>query len=98
MALRYYLGVAEPGANNWSVSFPAFPGVVSVGDTMAEVIAHGSDALASAIDAMQDSGQTIPEDYTVDPMAADYDRADYTDPHLIILSADVGGRRSTSTL
>ena len=92
MALRHYLGIAEPGPDNWSISFPAFPGVISVGDSMADVIAHGRDALASAIDAMQEDEQPIPEDYTNDPAASQYDRTAYHDPHVIVLSAEVSTR------
>lgn len=55
MAQRHYLGTTEPGVDNWSISFPAFSGVISVGDTFAEVLEHGRDALASAVDAIQEA-------------------------------------------
>lgn len=91
MATRRYLGIAERGAKNWGISFPAFPGVTSLGDTMAEVIANGHDALASAIDAMQEYGTVIPEDYTRDTNATEYDLSHYEDPHVVVLSAEVSG-------
>ena len=92
MAIRHYLGIAEPGLQNWSISFPAFPGVVSVGNSFAEVIGHGQDALASVIEAMQAEGQTVPSDYANDPGAASYDRADYSNPHVVVLAAEIGAQ------
>ena len=90
MVTRTYIGIAERGAQNWGISFPSFPGVISIGDSLPEVIAHGRDALASAVDVMQEDGQLIPADYTADPNAAEYDRSHYQDPHLVLLSVEVG--------
>ena len=92
MGTRSYIAVAENGAGNWGISFPAFPGVTSVGDTLAEVIAHGRDALASAIEAMEDDGADIPVDYAVDPNGLRYDRSHYEDPHIVVMSVEVGTR------
>ncbi len=91
MAQRHYLGITEPGADNWSISFPAFPGVISVGDTFAEALEHGRDALASAVDAMQEDGQALPPDYTVNAEPG-YDPADYRDPRVVVLSVEVASK------
>lgn len=92
MATRYYAGIAEPGPNNWSISFPAFPGVVTVGDTLASLVAHASDALASVIEVMEADGTLIPEEFTGLPAAAIFDPADYADPHAVLVPVKVSGR------
>jgi len=93
METRYYLGVAEPGPNNWAISFPNFPvGVFTVGDTFADLMAHASDALASAIEAMEEDGDPIPESYSGNPELTGYDPADYHDPHVVVVSVPVNAR------
>ena len=92
MSQRHYLGIVEPGPNNWSISFPAFPGVISVGDTFAEVLEHGRDALASALDAMQEDGDDLPPDYTATGDSPGYNPADYQDPRLVVLSVEVASK------
>ena len=91
MPQRHYLGIAEPGPDNWSISFLAFPGTISVGSTLADVLEHGRDALASVVDAMQEDGVALPPDYTVDPQA-EYDPADYQDPHVVVLSVEIASK------
>lgn len=61
MATRYYLAIAEPGPNNWSISFPAFPGAVTVADTFSGLLMHARDALASVINEMRQDGEPIPD-------------------------------------
>ncbi len=69
MTTRHDIGIAEPGPNGWSLSFPAFPGVVTVGDSFGELVDHARDALASAVEAMQEDGLPLPADITDDPGA-----------------------------
>jgi len=88
------MGIAEPGKNNWSISFPAFPGVVTTGDTLTELLANGRDALASVIEALQEDGAAIPESYDGALRSAGYNAADYHDPHMVLLSVEIGGRAS----
>ncbi len=92
MATRYYVGIAEPGPNNWSISFPAFPGVITVGDTLAALVAHVSDALACAIEAMEADGAVIPEEFTGPLAATIFDPADYANPHAVLVPVEVSGR------
>lgn len=92
MVMRYYLGVAEEGPNNWSISFPALPGVVTTGETFGELVAHASDAIASAIEAMQEDGIPIPGDIDGAPDAHEFNRLDYTDPCIVMVGVEAGGR------
>ena len=93
VATRYFLGIAEPGANNWSISFPAFPGTVTTGDTFADLMTNARDALASVVAAMEEEGQPIPEGYDGRPEAQPaFDAADYQDPRFVVTPVDVGGR------
>ena len=44
MATRHYIGIAETDGDGWSLGFPAFPGTVTTGDTLAELLGHARDA------------------------------------------------------
>jgi predicted RNase H-like HicB family nuclease len=92
MATRHYLGVVEPAAEGWSISFPAFPGAVSAGNTFAEVMANGRDALASVIEAMREDGDEVPESFDGELGKAGYNAAYYHDPRIVMISVEVGGK------
>ena len=92
MTIRHYLGVAEPGADTWSLSFPAFPGAVTTGDTLAALLTNAQDALASVVEAMQEDGAALPNCVYVVRCASGFDTADYHDPHLVLVPVEVCGR------
>jgi predicted RNase H-like HicB family nuclease len=93
MAVRSYIGVAERAEGNWSISFPAFPGTVTTGDTLAALYGHAKDALGSVIEAMQEDGLAIPESLeTLPDSAANIRASDYIDPRIMIVPVEVGGR------
>jgi predicted RNase H-like HicB family nuclease len=54
MTTRHYLGIAEHLPENWSISFPAFPGTVTTGRDFAELMTNARDALASVVAAMDE--------------------------------------------
>jgi predicted RNase H-like HicB family nuclease len=62
MATKTYLAVAdhEPGEGLHSIMFPAFPGVTSVAETLADLIPQARDALATAVEDMEASGEGLP--------------------------------------
>ena len=91
MAVRYYLGVAENGDGNWSISFPGVPGVVSAGDSFSELLQHAPDALLSAFEALTEDGQPIPDDSITDPASSIYDPADYENSRAVMVPVDIGG-------
>ena len=61
MAARYFPAVVERGATNYGVTFPDFPGCVSVVGSIERAIEHGHDALAAHIELMLEDGDPIPE-------------------------------------
>jgi len=94
MALRHYLGIAEPGPQNWSISFPAFPGVVTTGNSFSELLAHARDALASVIEAIQEDEQTIPDGFEASADSVPgFVSSGYRDPHVVLVPVEVGGRK-----
>jgi predicted RNase H-like HicB family nuclease len=93
MTTRHYLGIAEPGPENWSISFPSFPGAVTTGESFAQLMANARDALASVVGAMEEDGQVVPEGFDGSPGSSPgFDAADYRDPHFVLVSVEVGGR------
>ena len=58
MATKYYLAIADrlPHETNWSILFPAFPGVTSVAETFADVMRQAKVALASVVEDMKKPG------------------------------------------
>ena len=93
MTVRNYLGVAERAEGNWSISFPAFPGTVTAGQTLAELYTHAKDALASVVEAMQEDGQALPDSLEASPddAAPAFKALDYANPHIMVIPVDVGG-------
>jgi predicted RNase H-like HicB family nuclease len=61
MAARFFPAVVERGATNFGITFPDFPGCVSVGDSIEQAIEHGHEALAAHIELMLEDGDPIPE-------------------------------------
>jgi predicted RNase H-like HicB family nuclease len=76
----------------WSISFPAFPGVVTTGDSFADLMANARDAIASVVAAMEEDGEPIPEGFIGDPGSALYDQTGYQSPHVVLVPANVSGR------
>ena len=79
MTTRHYLGIAEQLPENWSISFPAFPGTVTTGGDFAELLTNARDALASVVAAMEEDGERIPDSFDASPEAPSYNPADYTE-------------------
>jgi predicted RNase H-like HicB family nuclease len=92
MTTRHYLGIAERLPDNWSISFPAFPGTVTTGRDFAELVTNARDALVSVVAALEEDGEPIPESFDAAPEELTYNPADYHDPRIVLLSVEVGGR------
>jgi len=88
MATRHYIGIAESDGNGWSLGFPAFPGTVTTGDTLADLLGHARDALASVVGAMEEDGLTLPASADADTYAPTCDLADYINPHIVIVPVE----------
>ena len=92
MTTRHYLGIAEQLPENWSISFPAFPGTVTTGGDFAELMTNARDALASVVAAMEEDGERIPDSFDASPAAPSYNPADYSEPRIVLVPVEVGGR------
>lgn len=66
MAARYFPAVVERGTTNYGITFPDFPGCVSVGDSVEHTIERGHQALAAHIELMLEDGDPIPEPGAID--------------------------------
>lgn len=93
MATKYYLAVADrlPGESNWSIIFPDFPGVTSVAETFAAVMRQAKDALATAVEDMEQDGEALPPSIEEDALP-DYDRTAFHDPRTLLVPVETTGR------
>jgi predicted RNase H-like HicB family nuclease len=93
MTTKNYLAIAEqrPGESNWSIVCPDFPGVTSVAEKAADVPRQAHDALATAIEDMEQDGEALPP--SVDGgVLPSLDRADYHDPRTLLVTVEAAGR------
>ena len=93
--MRYVSFIHRDGAG-YGVSFPDFPGCVSVGDTVDEAVRHGCEALAFHVEGLVADGARIPPPRSIDAIKADADLADWrqgADFVLIPLLLDRGSSR-----
>ena len=58
---RCYLGAVSEEHGHYGIVFRDFPGCVSSGETLADVLAMGAEALSGHIAAMLDDGDAVPE-------------------------------------
>ena len=83
--MRYvsFIHWAEAG---FGVSFPDFPGCVSVGDTVDDAVRHGSEALAFHVEGLVHDGVAIPSPRSIDAIKADPELADWRrDADLVVI-------------
>ena len=79
MTVRYVAFIHKDEDTGFGISFPDFPGCISVGDTRAEAVCQGAEALALHVEGMIEDGQPIPpprslEDIRADPELAEWRR------------------------
>lgn len=72
-----YVALIHRDDAGYGVSFPDFPGCVSVGDTVDDAVWHGSEALAFHVEGLADDGEPIPQPRSIDAIKADPDLADW---------------------
>ena len=68
--MRYVSFIHRDDAG-YGVSFPDFPGCVSVGDTADDAVRQACEALAFHVDGLFDDGQPIPQPRSIDAIKAD---------------------------
>jgi predicted RNase H-like HicB family nuclease len=93
VATKYYLAIADrlPDESNWSITFPDFPGVTSVAEKFADVMHQAKDALATAVEDMEQEREALPPSVEEDA-PPDYDRAAYHDPRTLLVPVETTGR------
>lgn len=58
---KSYLGAVCEGGGTYGIVFRDFPGCISAGDALDEVLAMGQEALQGHIEVMIDHGDVVPE-------------------------------------
>ena len=75
--MTYYLGVIHKDPDSdFGISFPDFPGCISAGSTLQEVMDMGREALGAHIELMREIGETIPPPSSIEAVEADPDFSD----------------------
>ena len=92
MTTRSYLAIVDrvPG-ENWSITFPDFPGVTAVAERAADIHDQARDALASAVEDMEQAGEALPPSIE-EGAFPDCDRAVFHDPQNWIIPIETSGR------
>ena len=91
-----YVSFIHRDEAGYGVSFPDFPGCVSVGDTVDDAVLHGSEALAFHVESLVEDGEPIPVPRSIDAIKADRDLDEWrrgADFVLIPLLLDRGSSR-----
>jgi predicted RNase H-like HicB family nuclease len=77
--MTYYIGVIHKDPHSdFGISFPDFPGCISAGSTLEEVMAMGREALTFHMEGMAEDHQPIPAPSPIEAVMADPDFADGT--------------------
>ena len=91
-----YVSFIHRDEAGFGVSFPDFPGCLSVGATIDDAVRLGSEALAFHVEGLVDSGEVIPPPRSIDAIKAAPELADWrrdADLVLIPLLLDRGSSR-----
>ena len=75
--MRYVSFIHKDRDSDYGISFPDFPGCVSVGDTIDDAVRHGCEALAFHVEGLLDDGEAIPVPRPIEAIKADPELADW---------------------
>ena len=75
--MRYVAFIHSDEEASFGISFPDFPGCISVGESREEAIRRGTEALAFHIDGMVEDGEPIPPSRSVKAIKADPNLTDW---------------------
>ena len=82
--MRYVSFIHRDDAG-YGVSFPDFPGCVSVGDSLDDAVRRGCEALAFHVEGLRDDGEPIPPPRFIDAIKADPELADWREGADLVL-------------
>ncbi len=85
MERRYYPAQIEQGESNYGIWFVDFPGCVSAGDTIADAIEGGHEALSLHVWGMTEMGQALPP--------ASHPRIEEGSPAVSMISVTLPGKK-----
>ncbi len=75
--MRYVAFIHHELEVGYGISFPDFPGCVSLGNTVDEAVRHGCEALAFHFEGMVSDGDPIPSPRTIEEIKADDELAEW---------------------
>ena len=93
--MRYVSFIHRDDAG-YGISFPDFPGCVSVGDIVDDAVRNGCEALAFHVEGLSADGEPVPPPRSIDAIKADPELADWrrgADIVLVPLLLDRGSSR-----
>ena len=94
--MRYASFIHRDEGSGYGISFPDFPGCVSVGDTVDDAIRNGCDALAFHVEGLCEDGDAVPSPRSIEAIKADPELAEWrrgADIVLVPLLLDRGSSR-----
>ncbi|MEO5808184.1 type II toxin-antitoxin system HicB family antitoxin [Devosia sp.] len=74
--MRYVAFVHKDPDTDYGISFPDFPGCISVGETVDAVIANGTEALAFHVSGMEADGDVVPDPRSIEEIRSDAEFAE----------------------
>ena len=83
--MRYVSFIHKNRDSDYGISFPDFPGCVSVGDSIDDAVRRGCEALAFHVEGLLDDSEPIPEPRSIEEIKADPDLADWRHRAEIVL-------------
>ena len=94
--MRYVSFIHRDEGSGYGISFPDFPGCISVGDTVDAAIRNGCEALAFHVEGLCDDGDAVPPPRSIEAIKADPELAEWrrgADIVLVPLLLDRGSSR-----
>lgn len=84
--MRYVSFIHKDNDSDYGVSFPDFPGCVSVGDTVDDAVRRGCEALAFHVEGLLDDIESIPVPRPIEAIKADPELADWQrGAHIVLI-------------
>ena len=89
--MRYVAFIHCDEEAGFGISFPDFPGCISVGDSREDAIRRGAKALAFHVEGMVEDGEPIPPSRSIQAIKADPNLADWrADADFALVSIALG--------